>query len=194
MNVPESFFTVHEQLVLFGLSCVFGAVLGICYDVFRTLRIVLPHNSWLVAAEDIIFMLGYGIFLSVFVSAVARGEFRFYYVIGNLIGFILYLITAGTAVVAAVRKLFSFIKLILSVIMRPFRSVYVFLCRKYRLKFVGSSKNSVRNIKKIKLLLQKHNNMLYNKKENKNRRRVKEFGKQGETRKEKKGTVQQRSR
>ena len=50
MNVPETFFTVHEELILFGLSCLFGAALGVCYDVFRSLRLIVPHNFVLVMA------------------------------------------------------------------------------------------------------------------------------------------------
>ena len=74
MNVPETFFTVHEELILFGLSCLFGAALGVCYDVFRALRLIVPHNFVLVMAEDIVFFIGYCIFLSAFTAAAARGE------------------------------------------------------------------------------------------------------------------------
>ena len=58
MNVPETFFTVREELWLFGLSCLSGAVMGLCYDVLRALRQAVPHPGWAVAAEDIIFVTG----------------------------------------------------------------------------------------------------------------------------------------
>ena len=48
MNVPETFFTVSEELVLFGLSCLAGAVIGVFYDIFRVIRIIFPHNDILI--------------------------------------------------------------------------------------------------------------------------------------------------
>lgn len=173
MNVPETFFSVNEQLLLFGLSCVFGAALGIFYDVFRTLRVIFPHNSWLVVIEDVLFMSGYAIFLSVFASAAARGELRFYYVIGNFLGFVIYFFTVGSAVIAAMRKLFFVLRKTVSIIMRPFKMIYVFLREKAGLKFVGSSKFFVKSLKNVKRLLRKGSGLLYNKKENKKRKNVK---------------------
>ena len=58
MNVPETFFTVSEELVLFGLSCLAGAVIGVFYDIFRVIRIIFPHNDVLILIEDIIFLVG----------------------------------------------------------------------------------------------------------------------------------------
>ena len=60
MNVPETFFSVNEELRLFGLSCLFGAAFGVAYDLFRTVRLLLPHNGAMVAAEDIAFLALYG--------------------------------------------------------------------------------------------------------------------------------------
>ncbi len=54
MRVPETFFSVSEELVLFGISCLAGAVIGVFYDVFRVIRIIFPHNAVLVTIEDII--------------------------------------------------------------------------------------------------------------------------------------------
>mgnify|MGYP002545496206 CR=1 FL=1 len=77
--IPETYFTVHEQLTLFGASCLLGAALGVIYDAFRALRIALPHNKILVALEDIAFLLIYSVFIISFTSAPARGEFRVLY-------------------------------------------------------------------------------------------------------------------
>lgn len=170
MNVPETFFSVHEELVLFALSCVAGAVIGIYYDVLRALRLVFPHGLWLTAAEDAAFLALYAVFLSAFASVAARGELRFYYVIGNAVGFSLYFFTIGNIVMRTLHKLISAAKTVLKWITAPFRRVSVLICRKARAKFVGSSKSLVKNIKKIKMLLHCPLHLLYNKTENKKRK------------------------
>ena len=63
MNMPETFFTVNEELRLFGLSCLMGAVVGAAYDVLRVFRIIAPHNGVLTALEDIGFLGLYAIAL-----------------------------------------------------------------------------------------------------------------------------------
>lgn len=155
MKIPETFFTVNQELVLFLLSCIFGAAYGVLYDIFRTLRIILPHNSMLVAAEDIAFLVIYGITLSLFASAFSLGQVRFYFVIGNILGFLLYIATVGHIVIGVMKKAVS-----------PF----IFLRKKAMLKFVGSSKVIVNSIKNFKTLLHWRPVLLYNKMENKNRK------------------------
>ncbi len=171
MNVPETFFSTSEEIFLFGLSCIFGIVIGICYDVFRTARILFRHNTVLVVIEDVIFMAGYTIFLSSFASVCARGELRFYYVVGNALGFIFYFFTIGSIVINTMKKIYFALRKVIGIIFRPMRSLYVILQEK-TYKFVGSSKNSVKRNKKISFLLLNNNNMLYNKKENKKRKNV----------------------
>lgn len=173
MNIPETFFSVNEELVLFGMSCIMGAVFGVLYDVFRIIRIVFAHNGILTAIEDIVFLGLYGVSLIAFASAAARGELRFYYVLGNFIGFALYFLTLGSVVNSAVRKLLSALKKTVLLIIRPFRMCFAFLCRKTRAKFVGSSKVVVNLFKKIRILLLKSPHMMYNKMENKKKERGK---------------------
>lgn len=182
MNVPETFFSVDEELRLFGLSCLFGAAFGVVYDLFRTVRLLLPHNGAMVAAEDIAFLALYGVFLPAFASAAARGELRFYFALGNIIGFVLYIATVGTAVVGVMRRIAALLKKLIRVASYPFRRGYVFLRTKAKAKFVGCSKITVNPFKKMKILLPKSGRMLYNKKANNKRKNVTNVGK-----KEKKG-------
>ena len=189
MNVPETFFSVHEELVLFALSCVAGAVIGIYYDVLRALRLVFPHGLWLTAAEDAAFLALYAVFLSAFASAAARGELRFYYVIGNAVGFSLYFFTIGNIVMRTLHKLISAAKTVLKWITAPFRRVSVLICRKARAKFVGSSKSLVKNIKKIKMLLHCPLHLLYNKTENKKRKNVNIVAKKNQNKNKEKRSV-----
>lgn len=185
MNVPETFFTVSEELWLFGISCLSGAVIGVAYDIFRTFRLIVPHNSWLVATEDILFLALYGVFISAFSSAAARGELRFYFIIGNLIGFVLYFVTLGSVVIRTLRKLFTVIGTALRWLFRPVKTCYVFFRKKAADKFVGNPQNTVKIIKKIKRVLLNKPEMMYNKKENKQRKNVKSVAKKNEARKEK---------
>lgn len=171
MNVPETFFSVSEEIFLFGLSCVFGIIIGICYDVFRTARILFPHNTALVVIEDVVFMAGYAVFLSSFSAVFARGEMRFYYVIGNAIGFIFYFFTIGSVVIGVMKKIYYTAGKILAFIFKPVRSVYVNLQEK-RDNFVTNSENSVKRNKKKSFLLLNTPDLLYNKKENKKRKNV----------------------
>ncbi|MBR3759465.1 MAG: spore cortex biosynthesis protein YabQ [Ruminococcus sp.] len=183
MNVPETFFSVREELVLFALSCLMGFLLGFVYDVFRTARVILPHKNWMVFAEDAAFLVFYGIVLSAFVSAASRGELRFYFVIGNTAGFVLYLATVGSVVIAAMKKLCYFVKKTIWVVSLPMRTFYVFISKKATVKFVGCSKFIVNTIKKIGILLLKRLNLLYNKKESKMKRNVTESAEKVKARK-----------
>lgn len=171
MNVPETFFSVSEEIFLFVLSCIFGIAIGICYDVFRTARILFPHNTALVVIEDVIFMAGYAVFLSSFSSVFARGELRFYYVAGNAIGFVFYFFTIGSVIIGVMKKIYYIIIKILAFFFKPVRSVYVKWQEKHN-NFVTNSKNSVKRNKKKSFLLLNAPDLLYNKKENKKRKNV----------------------
>lgn len=184
MNIPETFFSVNEEVFLFLISCLFGVAVGVCYDVFRTARIIFPHNIPLVVIEDVIFLSGYAIFLSSFSSAMARGEMRFYYVIGNFIGFIFYFFTLGTVVVGAMRKIFSAVNTLLSVVLKPFGKIYASVCGKIHSKDSKNHKNSVKTDKKSSALLPNKVNLLYNKIENKKRKNVKNVAEKTKTKAE----------
>ena len=133
MNVPETFFPVSEELVLFGLSCLLGAFMGVVYDVFRTARILLPHNKWLVMIEDIVFSCIFALCLLSFSSAAARGELRFCYAAGSLIGFVLYLLTLGNIVCALMRKISFMLRALLKAVTAPVWGAYIFLRKKFTL-------------------------------------------------------------
>lgn len=172
MNVPETFFSVREELTLFGLSVLAGAAIGVCYDVLRALRLAVRHGIWLTAAEDIGFLALYAVFLSAFASAAARGELRFYFAAGNFLGFALYFFTLGSIVIRIFRKFFSAAASALRLVTSPLRRFYVLLRKKAKVKFVGSSKILKKDLKISDLLLPKHRKMLYNETENKKRKNV----------------------
>ena len=146
MNVPETFFTISEELRLFFLSCAAGGIFGIYYDVFRTLRLTVPHHSFFVFLEDVVFLATYAVFLSAFSSVEARGELRGYYALGGVLGFILYYFTIGKFVMRLMARITSLIKTVLTMIVKP--AVFVVG------KFVGITKNAVKSNKNASQHLQ----------------------------------------
>ncbi len=173
MTIPETFFTVNEELRLFGFSCVLGAVLGAAYDVLRALRLVIKHNAVLTAIEDTAFLVFCGIGLVAFTEIFARSEMRLYFAIGSAIGFTLYFVTAGSIIMKTLRKLFTVFGSVFRLILRPLRTPFIILHTKAAMKFVGISKIAVKPVKKLKIGLINTQSVLYNKMENKKRKNVK---------------------
>ncbi len=120
----ETFFTVNEQTQLFLLSCLLGIPIGVFFDVFRALRSVIPHNTALVLIEDIVFMLVYAVFMTAFTIVCARGDYRFFYTIGNILGFALYFFTVGNVVIGVIRRLSHWINSFFKLIFTPFKLFY----------------------------------------------------------------------
>lgn len=181
--VPETYFTVSEELRLFGLSCIMGAAVGVAFDAVRAVRLIFPHNKLLVAFEDTAFLLLYSTALTAFAAAAARGELRMYFVIGNILGFLVYFVTLGSIVMKTLRKLFLIAGACLKLIFHPVKLIFASLYKKVNVKFVRNLQIKVKRFKKIKIVLLNCPLMLYNKMENKKRKNVKNVVKKNETRK-----------
>lgn len=130
----ETFFTASEQLRLFGLSCLLGIPIGIAFDCFRALRLLIPHNRVLVALEDMLFLGLYGVFLMCFVMSMSRGELRWFYPVGNGLGFVVYHCTAGVVVVGVLRRLLGGVRRLFA----PLGRFLALICAKMKRLFVGT--------------------------------------------------------
>ena len=95
----ETFFTVPEQTRLLIFAVLLGIPLGVVFDVLRTLRLLLPHGKLAAALEDVAFLLLWAGALLCFSTVLARGEFRGYYVMSSVLGFLLYRCTLGCVTV-----------------------------------------------------------------------------------------------
>ena len=179
--VPETYFTVSEELELFGLSCLMGAAVGVAFDAVRAVRLIFPHNKLLVALEDIVFLLLYSTALTSFAAAAARGDLRMYFAVGSILGFLVYFVTLGSIVMKTMRKLLLTVGTCIRLILRPVRLIFAPLYKKVNVKFVRNLQIIVKHFKKIKIVLLNSPSMLYNKMENKKRKNVKNVVKKNET-------------
>ncbi|MCD7805105.1 MAG: spore cortex biosynthesis protein YabQ [Oscillospiraceae bacterium] len=107
---PGSFTGVTNELKLFGLAIIVGAVLGAVYDILRALRITIPHKFWAVFAEDFLFVIFSGFVWFCFSVELLEGELRLYVLVGMLAGFAVYLLTLGRIISGAFRFLTNILR------------------------------------------------------------------------------------
>ncbi len=77
------------------------------------------------AIEDLLFFILYAIFIMSFTLGAARGEFRFYYMFGNVLGFLLYFFSVGNFITGIFLRISTFFKKyivnpLISTIKKPF--------------------------------------------------------------------------
>lgn len=166
----DTFFSISQHTALFLLSVVLGAALGVVYDCFRVFRIVFPPaaKNAAVAVEDIIFWLIYGFCVFCYSAVLARGQVRFFIVLGSLIGFVLYLVTIGNAVTGIIRRVvtavYTVLRKVYSCTIEPFVKILRIICQKAAPVFVRSYKNTEKDERSFKKPLKKHLGLVYNKK------------------------------
>ena len=143
----DTFFSVSEHTSLFLLSVVMGAALGVVYDCFRVIRILFPPaaRSKAVVIEDIIFWLIYGFCVFCYAAALARGQVRFFIVLGSLTGFVLYIVTVGNFITGIIRRivtaLYKLLHKVYSTIIEPIVKSLKIICQKMLRFFVQTYKN-----------------------------------------------------
>lgn len=148
----DNFFSLSYECLLFLYSVILGAGLGIIFDVFRAIRAVIPHNSFFVAFEDILFILVWTFSLVIFSVELSGGNIRFFCFVGTLLGFTIYFFSVGKIVITFIRSVSSFIRRILNAVFGRIygflRRCFVSVCQKVKYFFVDNYTN-LRKSKKM---------------------------------------------
>ncbi len=84
-----------KELWIFWYSCLLGIGLGILYDVFRIIRMLINKRNITIFLQDIIYFIVSGFVTFIFVLGINEGQSRFYILAGEGIGWIVYHITLG---------------------------------------------------------------------------------------------------
>ena len=121
-------FEQSEQLNLFLLSLGAGFVLGVVYDILRTIRLTISKGKAIIFIFDILYFLIFSLATFLFFLAVNKGEFRSYMIFGEILGFLFYYISFGIAAksftdvfVKVIHKIFSFL---FKIILAPFKAIF----------------------------------------------------------------------
>ncbi len=150
--------TIGEQVRVFLYSCGFGFLLGVLFEFFMFLRLLLPRGKIITFAADFLYMVVCTFLMFIFGLCVHNGSFKFYVYAGAVIGWFICYFSSG----AFLRKIsLSFSGKIKSAFFY-FKRGILFLKRKF-------SEKRAKNLKKSEissnLLLQDDEAMLYNSEE-----------------------------
>ncbi len=86
---------VYQQSEIFYFAFVFGAALGIYYDLYRLLRYLGLDSKAAVMTQDIIFMSTAGVMCFLFAEVTVNGRLRAFVIFSHLIGFFSYRFSFG---------------------------------------------------------------------------------------------------
>ncbi len=81
---------LNIQVIIFLWSLVLGSILGLLYDIFKSVRFAFKSNKKHLFIQDIIYCLLCGFLTFLFSLAINRGNLRFYIIMGEFLGFFIY--------------------------------------------------------------------------------------------------------
>ncbi len=149
---------------LFSLGM--GFVLGFFYDIFRIARLCLSKKKSAFIIFDVLYCIFFGFATFIFFLTVNEGEFRFYLLMGECIGFGVYYFSFGAIIFSKaeilVDKIKLWIKRFFHLVFAPIRWILLKIGSVFD-KFLKKGRKRTKNIKnKSKFLLKVDKHLLYN--------------------------------
>lgn len=150
------------QTGLFFLSLGFGFLLGILYDIFRMIRMIISGSEKFVFAADMLYFLLCGVLSFFFILVTDDGRLRFYTVIGEALGWMIYYFSFGTVAMKLTVSVVRISKRVFSVVFKPIKFIFGKIMSFIK-KIAKFFKKSIRKTdKKSKFNLQKQKSLVYN--------------------------------
>lgn len=153
---------IAAQTEIFLYAFGFGFMLGILYDVFRTLRMIISGSKGFVLFMDLLYFAVCTFLTFCFVLAVDSGRIRIYVAAGEILGWFVYYFSFGAIAIRAGNAVVSFFKRVFSAAVKPVKRVSGKILRKIgKIKNI-CKKNTRKFDKKQKFILQKYRGIVYN--------------------------------
>lgn len=80
---------IHEEMMVFLIAVVSGAIVRLVYQCIRCFRRIVVHDLAAVSVEDMIFWLGSAVYMFVQIYHTSDGSIRWYFLLGVVLGVIL---------------------------------------------------------------------------------------------------------
>lgn len=120
---------IYEELALLCCFFLVGMFLAACYDVLRILRGIIPHGTFLVNLEDLVYWIYVAVVVFVELYDKNDGRLRGFVFGGLLAGMILYACSFGRFCVPVIIR---FLRRVLGVLLGPVHRATAFLRKKRR--------------------------------------------------------------
>ncbi len=158
--------SLTAQTVAFFITVLSGVLFGMIYDILRIFRIAVRHKTVAIIIEDIIFFTVIAFLTFLLALAQDRGDIRLYHIIGEILGFVIYYLTLGEAVLAVADKIILAVRFIFAIINRFIISPILWLIKKIIALPIALFKRIIsifkKILKKLKFVLKKRCILLYN--------------------------------
>lgn len=119
------------QLGGFLICIASGFALGVLYDIFSALRFDMPILKIASSVLDAFFWIVFALIFFITLQLFCGGEFYWFFLVGALMGFILYIFTLSKLLTPVIRKIISFfigcVRRILYVIFKIYSTILHFL-------------------------------------------------------------------
>ena len=179
MQVNELSQSISHELNFLLYSFLLGIVITYFYDNIRIIRRIIHHNVFFVSLEDLIFWVVVSLSIFILQYYENNGVFRWFSIIGSLLGMVLYKVTLSEFYVKYMAKLLKILLTCLfricSFLLRPlFFAEYQakrgigFFCRKVYRMSAHQKNRLTMHAKLIKITLCKHHQRKDNAHEQKN--------------------------
>ena len=107
---------IAQQTSVFLGACLLGALLGLCFDLVRTIRLTLPHNAVATLLEDIAYWCLASLATALYLINTNDGQIRAFILVGEGLGALLY----GCTLSRLVRRVGEgLVALLRAVVFRP---------------------------------------------------------------------------
>ncbi len=99
--------------------------MGVLFEIFRTVRVMICHKDIAVFFEDILFTLIFSLSFFTYCGVMSAFSLRGFILVGMLIGFVTYLLTAGELVRTAVKVLVKGLKSVVLGVLKLLYKLFV---------------------------------------------------------------------
>lgn len=153
---------IASQTENFFYSLGFGFLLGVLYDVFRTVRLIVSRAKTFVFFMDLVYFAFCAFLTFCFLLVVDSGKIRVYTACGEILGWSIYYFSFGSIVLKVSNGTVCFFRRILRRASKRLKRLSAVFWGKNRKIYKFFRKTSRKSLKKIKFILQKHIGMVYN--------------------------------
>ena len=114
---------IARQTEIFLYSLGFGFLLGIVYDIFRTLRLVVSRSKGFAFFCDLLYFAVCSFATFCFILVVDSGRVRLYVASGEILGWMIWYFSFGAIAIRATNAVVRFLRRIISVVAKFFKRI-----------------------------------------------------------------------